>query len=431
MIGETFGNYRLVAELGSGGMGAVWLAEHTMLGSKVAIKVLRPELSQNQGIVQRFFDEARAASRVNHPNIVSVVDFGWQQSTAYLVMEHLQGQTVTRAIYQTGRVAPERALFIVREAAVAMAAAHAVQIIHRDLKPDNIFLVPDLSGGERVKVLDFGIAKLLGDSEPGHNLTQTGMIMGTPAYMSPEQCRGAGRVDHRTDIYALGCVLFHLLTGRTPFVAATPGDLIASHLTVPPPAPSSVTTGISPELDALVLRCLAKELDQRISTMPELIEAIDALLAAPSQLHATIALPPPVAPVPVPVPAVGTTMASSAGEVQRGAPAWRGGLIIGAFAVLGGVIAVIAMLSTGGGSEPAKAPVDAAIVTPAVPPDAALAPVVDAAAAAAAVDAGTPTKVPVKKPPRLPRTGSGGGSGSDGGSQSGGGSGSAYMYEGR
>ncbi len=407
MIGETFGNYRLIAELGSGGMGSVWLAEHTLLGSKTAIKVLRPEHSQNPQIVQRFFDEARAASRVNHPNIVTVVDFGWQQGNAYLVMEHLHGQTVSRAIYQTGRVAPERSLTIVREAAVAMAAAHAAQIIHRDLKPDNLFLVPDPSGGERVKVLDFGIAKLLGDSDPGHQMTQTGMIMGTPAYMSPEQCRGAGRVDHRTDVYALGCVLFHLLTGRTPFVASTPGDLIACHLTVPPPAPSSVTTGISPELDALVLRCLAKDVDARLSTMTELIAAIDALLAAPSQLQPTIARSLSAAPDPAVVPI--TTMASSAGEASgRGTPAWRGGLIIGVFVAIGATITVIALLSSSGGSKPAKAPADAAIVAPppVTPPDAAV-PIDAAPVAAPPSDASVPRKPP--KPPKLPpKTGSNG-----------------------
>ncbi len=412
MIGETFGNYRLIAELGSGGMGTVWLAEHALLGSKTAIKVLRPEHSQNPQIVQRFFDEARAASRVNHPNIVTVVDFGWRHGNAYLVMEHLHGQTVTRAIYQAGRVAPARSLTIVRDAAVAMVAAHAAQIIHRDLKPDNLFLVPDPSGGERVKVLDFGIAKLLGDSDPGHQMTQTGMIMGTPAYMSPEQCRGAGRVDHRTDVYALGCVLFHLLTGRTPFVASTPGDLIASHLTLPPPAPSSVTTGISPELDALVLHCLAKDVDARMSTMTELVAAIDHLLASPSELQPTVTRPMSAA-LSVAAAEPTTTMASSAGQTSaRVTPAWRGGLIVGAIVAIAAVITVVALLSSSGGSKPAKAREDAATTLPAAsPPDAAV--TLDAPPVAVpppATDAGVPHKPPPRppKPPKPPRTGSNG-----------------------
>ena len=396
MIGESFGSYRLVAELGAGGMGAVWAAEHVLLGSKAAIKVLRTELSQNQSIVQRFFDEARAASRVNHPNIVTVIDFGWQRDVAYLVMEHLPGTTVTRAIHQAGRVPPVRALWIVRESALAMAAAHAVNIVHRDLKPDNLFLVPDHNGGERLKVLDFGIAKLVGDADQGHGLTQTGMIMGTPAYMSPEQCRGAGRVDHRTDVYALGCVLFHLLTGRPPFVANTPGDLIALHLTAAPPVPSTVTPGISPELDALVLHCLAKNVDERIQTMRELVARIDELLAEPSQLEMTIAR----APVPPNVAVASTTMASSAGEVRGGTPAWRGGLIVGGIVAIGAVITIVALVTTGGGSTTAKAPLDAqAAVAPATSVDAAVDASIDAPTAL--IDAGVdapPAKRPVAKP---------------------------------
>ena len=397
MIGETFGSYRLVAELGAGGMGAVWAAEHVLLGSRAAIKVLRTELSQNQAIVQRFFDEARAASRVNHPNIISVIDFGWQRDVAYLVMEHLPGTTVTRAIYQAGRILPERSLWIVRESAMAMAAAHAVNIVHRDLKPDNLFLVPDHNGAERLKVLDFGIAKLLGEKDQGHNLTQTGMIMGTPAYMSPEQCRGAGRVDHRTDIYALGCVLFHLLTGRPPFVASTPGDLIALHLTAAPPVPSTVTPGISPELDALVLHCLAKNVDERIQTMSELVARIDALLAEPTQLAMTIARP-AAAP---PVGAASTTMASSAGELRGGTPVWRGGLIIGGVVAIGAAITIVALVASRGGTTAVNAPLDAAVMAPAPTTDAAFDAALDAPATTIAVDAGIDAP-PAKKPPKKP-----------------------------
>jgi serine/threonine-protein kinase len=322
-----------------------------------------------------------------------VIDFGWQRDVAYLVMEHLPGTTVTRAIYQAGRIPAARALWIVREAAIAMAAAHAVNIVHRDLKPDNLFLVPDHNGGERLKVLDFGIAKLLGDADQGHGLTQTGMIMGTPAYMSPEQCRGAGRVDARTDIYALGCVLFHLLTGRTPFVASTPGDLIALHLTAPPPVPSSVTPGISPELDALVLHCLAKNVDERVQTMRELVGRIDELLAEPSQLEMTIAR----APAPPNVAVASTTMASSAGEVRGGTPAWRGGLIIGGIVAIGAAITIVALASSGG-TTAAKAPLDApaAVTAPTAAIDAAL----DAPAPVATpVDAGIDAPPAVKKVP--------------------------------
>src|SRR6185503_11047667 len=223
---------RIVSELGAGGMGSVFLAEHTMLGSRAAIKVLRPELSQQQHVVQRFFDEARAATRVADPGIVTVLDFGWHTNgAAYLVMEHLPGETLTRRIRRMGYLPSTQALGLLRQCAMAMAAAHARGIVHRDLKPDNIFIVPDPAvAGERIKVLDFGIAKLVGDGDASHGGTVTGMILGTPGYMSPEQCRGAGKVDHRTDVYALGCVAFFMICGRPPFVADTPGDLIAAHL---------------------------------------------------------------------------------------------------------------------------------------------------------------------------------------------------------
>ena len=229
LIGEVFGSYRLVSQLGAGGMGWVFLAEHSVLGSRAAIKVLKPNHSQQQHLVQRFFDEARSATRIADPGIVTVLDFGWHPSgSAYLVMEHLSGETLSRRVRSGGPLAPPAALAIIRQCAIAMASAHARGIVHRDLKPDNIFVVPDPGlGTERIKILDFGIAKLLGEGDASHETTHSGMILGTPGYMSPEQCRGAGQVDHRTDIYALGCVLQFLLTGRAPFVASTPGDLIA------------------------------------------------------------------------------------------------------------------------------------------------------------------------------------------------------------
>ncbi|MEO8552227.1 MAG: serine/threonine-protein kinase, partial [Kofleriaceae bacterium] len=170
--------------------------------------------------------------------------------------------------------------------------AHERGIIHRDLKPDNLFVVADpaVPGGERIKILDFGIAKLLDRrADDGHHSTVTGAIMGTPAYMSPEQCRGAGAIDHRTDIYALGCVLFQLLTGRPPFVAPTPGDMIASQLRQDPPAPSTLVPGIAPELDALVLTCLAKDPDARFATMTELVRAGGAITG---DNHALLTIPP-------------------------------------------------------------------------------------------------------------------------------------------
>ena len=428
MIGERLGSYQITARLGAGGMGEVWLGTHVLIGSSAAIKVLRPACSESKSIVQRFFDEARAATRIDHPSIVTVYDFGWHEGRAYLVMELLRGETLAQAIAQAGRLEAPRALRILRQCATAMAAAHAAGIVHRDLKPDNIYLVPDPLVGERVKILDFGIAKLVGDDHGTHARTQTGMIMGTPAYMSPEQCRGAGGVDHRTDVYALGCVLFHMLTGRPPFIGATPGDLIASHLTVAAPAVSAVAAEGSAAIDALTARCLAKDVDARIGTMAELGASVDTILATPT--------PPPTAleravserPATATVGGGGgaTTMQGSAGESLAPMPRRRGGRI--AVAAIAVVIAAIvtAVIATRPDGDPraAAAAIDATSppLDAASPPSDAGAAASDAAPATAAIDAGV--AAPIRKTP--PRRGSGSGTPSGSGSGSGSGTGSAY-----
>ena len=294
MIGEVLGSYRIVAKLGAGGMGTVWLAEHKLLGSRAAIKVLQPGMSSQEKIVQRFFDEARAATRIRDPGIVTVLDFGWHNGDAYLVMELLSGATLTQRLGMA-RMPPLQAMRLVQMAALAMAAAHARGIIHRDLKPDNIFIVSDpaVPGGERVKILDFGIAKLIDrDPDATYMPTVDGTIMGTPAYMSPEQCRAASSIDHRTDIYALGCVLFHLVCGRPPFIAPTQGDMIVAQIREEPPHPTSIVPDLAPAIDALVMRCLAKNPDDRFQTMTEIVRAGAAITG---DNHAIDTIPPMIA----------------------------------------------------------------------------------------------------------------------------------------
>ena len=275
MIGEVVGSYRVLAKIGAGGMGTVWLGEHLLLGSRAAIKVLQPGMSSQEQIVQRFFDEAKASSRIRDPGIVTVLDFGKHNGDAYIVMELLQGNTLTQRLGHD-KMPPLEAMRLVQMSALAMAAAHARGIIHRDLKPDNIFVVADpaVPGGERVKILDFGIAKLIDrDPEVGYMPTVAGTIMGTPAFMSPEQCRAAGEVDHRADIYALGCVLFNLLCGRPPFIAQTQGDMIVAQIQEQPPRPSTFVPGLAPEIDALVLRCLQKDPADRFQNMTDIVRA--------------------------------------------------------------------------------------------------------------------------------------------------------------
>src|SRR6185436_13633062 len=252
MPASVIGQYRITGVLGGGGMGMVYAAEHKLLGRTAAVKLLLPELSSKQEIVQRFFNEARAATAIKHPGIVEIYDFGWtDDGSAYIVMELLQGETL-RARRKRGPMRLSSALAVTRQMAGALGAAHAKGIIHRDLKPDNVFLVadPEVPGGERIKLLDFGIAKLAVFSSGLHK-TRTGAVIGTPAYMSPEQCRGVA-IDARADLYSLGCILFELCTGQPPFVGEGEGDVLAAHIHVPAPKLSSLASGIPKEIEALV-----------------------------------------------------------------------------------------------------------------------------------------------------------------------------------
>jgi serine/threonine protein kinase len=278
---STFGAYRVLGKLGEGGMGTVFLAEHSLIGRRAAIKVLRAERSVARDNVERFFNEARATSAVVDPGIVQVFDFGvTEDNTAYIVMEYLEGEVLLQRLRRLHRLAPLDALRIVRQVAGSLAAAHAAGIVHRDLKPENLFVVRDSEtpGGERVKILDFGIAKLA-DNNDARMHTRPGAVMGTPVYMSPEQCSDTSKTDHRADIYSLGCVLYHLLTGVPPFDLQGFGAIAAAHLHDPVTPPSALIAHLPIELDAVVLRCLAKAPGDRFQTMGELQHACDLLIA--------------------------------------------------------------------------------------------------------------------------------------------------------
>jgi serine/threonine protein kinase len=274
------GQYRILRKIGEGGMGMVFVGEHILLKRRAAIKTLLPALSAQRDIVERFFNEARATSAISDPGVVQIFDFGYHvDGTAYIVMELLEGESLAARIDRLGQLSISDSLRIARQAASSLAAAHAGNIVHRDLKPENLFLIADgeAQGGERTKILDFGICKLGGDADLTH--TQTGVVFGTPVYMSPEQCRGAGPVDHRSDIYTLGCVLFHMLTSRPPFECEGAGDFVIAHIQQDPPAPSELVPALPPMVDALVLRCLAKAPDDRFQSMDELQVAIEQVLA--------------------------------------------------------------------------------------------------------------------------------------------------------
>ncbi len=278
MIGQSFGSYRAVRVVGRGGMGVVYAAEHPLLGSQAVVKQLRPELSAQRDVIERFFNEARAASRIKHPGIVSIFDFGYgEDGTAYFVMEYLEGENIGARLARTGPIPEAQVLRLGKQIAGALAAAHEAGIVHRDLKPDNVFLVRDeaVAGGERTKILDFGIAKLGGDAGEGVAVTRTGALLGSPLYMSPEQCRGTGEVDARADIYALGCLLFAMVTGRPPFLGQGVGEIIGKHIYEQPPRPRELVPGLSAGLDAVIMRALEKDPARRQPSMRALAAALD------------------------------------------------------------------------------------------------------------------------------------------------------------
>ncbi|HTL34844.1 MAG TPA: protein kinase [Kofleriaceae bacterium] len=256
MIDQTIKDWKVVEKVGRGGMGEVWVAEQRIVKTKVAIKLLLADVSSRESDVQRFFNEAVAVSKIKHAGIVRIFDVGFHESRAYLVMEMLEGETLSARIRRTKRLGIAAVADLGRQIASVLEATHAAGITHRDLKPDNIFIVADheLASKERVKVLDFGIAKL-GEAPTG--LT-TSTSMGTPAYMAPEQWNNAAKADGRADVYSLGCVLFEMWCGRPPFLPQSMGEACTMHLTHAPPRASSIVAAIPAELDELIANMLAK-----------------------------------------------------------------------------------------------------------------------------------------------------------------------------
>jgi eukaryotic-like serine/threonine-protein kinase len=267
--------YEVLAVVGEGGMGRVYRVRHRRLGRSFALKALRADLAREPVLADRFIQEARAAAVVTHPNVVQINDFGTLASgQPYFVMELLEGRTLTRILREEGPVEPARCIGIARQIAEALAAAHAMGVIHRDLKPDNIILVRPSGSHTTVKVLDFGLAKVAGSSR----LTRPGVVFGTPYYMSPEQAAGE-EFDHRVDIYALGIVIFELITGRVPFEADTYMGVLSKHIHVAPPPLRDFKVpleGLS-GFEEIIARCLAKKPQDRWSSMTQLARRLNAL----------------------------------------------------------------------------------------------------------------------------------------------------------
>lgn len=290
---ERIGPYRFIRMLGKGGMGTVFEAVHEAIERRVAIKILHPEMAANPEHAARFLNEARAANRIGHPGIVEIHDFdSLPDGTTFLVMEFLAGETLHKRFHRQGKqLELGEVLWVGREVASAISAAHSKGIIHRDLKPDNIMVVsdPDCARGERLKLLDFGIAKVAALSGKSEAVTQVGTVMGTLFYISPEQLRNTAQVDDRADVYSLGAMLYHLLAGHPPFQVNSDIELVAKHLLEAPRPLREVAPGAPEPLCTLIDTMLAKEpqarpamaeVAQRCAELQEEVLEADGALAA-------------------------------------------------------------------------------------------------------------------------------------------------------
>jgi eukaryotic-like serine/threonine-protein kinase len=315
---EIAGRFRILAKLGEGGMGAVYRGEQISLKRAVAVKVLKPELSQNQTLVRRFSAEAQAVAMLDHPNTVKVYDSGQDtDGSLFIAMEYIEGISLRDAM-RAGAMPGPRAFAIAVQVAASLTDAHAQSIVHRDLKPDNVMLQDKGRHRDIVRVLDFGIAKLRDDSRATQAaMTQAGDMLGTPQYMSPEQIRG-DHIDGRTDIYALGCMLYEMVTGRLPFEGTSVLAILTKHLTdtVVPPSQRRPDLGLPPIIDQIVMTALAKEIAARPATMERFGELLQHALhvidpnrsavlpmAAATPMPMLVAhpvMPMPIAPVPIP-----------------------------------------------------------------------------------------------------------------------------------
>jgi eukaryotic-like serine/threonine-protein kinase len=409
LVGTTLADrYLIDRKLGEGGMGAVYLATHSILEKQVALKILHGEFARKPDLVERFMQEAKSASRIRHENVIDISDFGaTPEGLVFFAMELLDGHDLHDAIARarvSGHLLPwVRTKRIFLQICAALSAAHAKGVVHRDLKPENIYLVDFLGDPDFVKLLDFGIAKLTetGDGEGGRKLTKTGMLFGTPEYMSPEQARGE-HVDHRVDIYAMGCILFQLITNRVPFEAENFMGVLSMHLTEPPPSiPVEVfdQIGAPRELAGVIDRALDKDRNARYQTIDDLANAVREVSGDPPVGADRTTTPRPAS---VPSPAV-TTARRAATPVtgQLAAPSaaitgekstrvrtqWTGKLavpeepvdsapksrsklpwIVGGVVVAAGAIAAVVTFGTKHAPAPAPAPAPQVVAQPQPPP---------------------------------------------------------------
>jgi eukaryotic-like serine/threonine-protein kinase len=282
------GRYQVIRKIGQGGMGAVYEAKHLAIGKRVAVKVLLEKFAKREAIIARLEQEARLATSIGHEHIIDINDFGnTEDGRTFVVMEYLEGESLAECLHREQQLPEQRILLIASQAASALAAAHDKGVIHRDVKPENLFLMRR-KDEDFVKVVDFGISKSLRSSDPesiehSPRLTQTGMVLGTPLYMSPEQARGDDEVDAGVDIYALGVIMYEASTGRVPFIGSNYLSVISQVLSEEAPAPRTLRPELSEEFEAIVLRSMAKNRNDRYATAADLLADIQTLLGDPKR----------------------------------------------------------------------------------------------------------------------------------------------------
>jgi eukaryotic-like serine/threonine-protein kinase len=278
---KKFGQYQIGEKLGAGGMGEVYLAEHQLLKRPCALKLIRPDAGADPIALARFEREVQSAARLSHPNTIAIYDYGHtDEGTFYYVMEYLPGIGLQDLVKKLGPLPAGRVIYLFRQVCAGLAEAHALGLIHRDLKPANIFIA--VRGGEAdvAKVLDFGLVKLTSEEDAGVELTSDQRVSGTPLYMSPEQAVGDKSLDGRADIYALGCMLYFVLTGQPPFSGATPFEVMMAHARDPVKPPSQLRPDVPADLEQIVMRCLAKRRADRYGDVRALEKALAACDAA-------------------------------------------------------------------------------------------------------------------------------------------------------
>jgi eukaryotic-like serine/threonine-protein kinase len=364
MLGRVLdGRWKIIDLIGAGGMGAVYRAEHTTIGKSMAVKVLHPRLGTKGDWAKRFEREAQVGGKIGHPNCVAVSDFGTlEDGSFYLVMELLQGESLGDILDREAPLPWRRALHITRHVLRGLGHAHEHGVVHRDIKPDNVFLARHDDDPDFAKILDFGIAKLVG--EGGTTITQAGITVGTPAYLSPEQAFG-GELDGRSDLYSLSVVLYEMLVGRTPFGDRDMVAMLTAHAVADPPAMAEVApdAAVPPPVEALVRQGLAKQPGDRFQTATEYVARIDDLLGRvpttsgvhsapyPSGVHSSAQTPLPY--TPAPMAAIAPPLVSGTHPMMLPPRPWKrtAGYVAGAVLVVG----LVAALASRGG-EPAKAP---------------------------------------------------------------------------